>query len=214
MKLNCQKSDYMIFNQSHLYQFNTRLYIDQNLLNQVKETCLLGVKITDDLKWLKNTASLVSRCYQRMVILRNLSTFHVPVEELVNIYCLYIRSVAEQSCVLWSSSITSGEEYDLERIQKVALRIILQSDYIDYSNALYITNLHTLKARRSILSKRFALKCTKNEKTRDMFPLNLNNINTRHPEKYSVTKAKTSRLANSAIPTMQRQLNKLNENKK
>ena len=47
-----------------------------------------------------------------------------------------------------------------------------------------------------------------------MFPLNLNNINTRHPEKYLVTKAKTSRLANSAIPTMQRQLNKLNENRK
>ena len=71
-----------------------------------------------------------------MVILRNLNTFHVPVKEMVNIYCLYIRSIAEQSSVVWSSSITTGEEYDLERIQKVALRIILQSDYIDYSNAL------------------------------------------------------------------------------
>ena len=61
---------------------------------------------------------------------------------------LYIRSVAEQSCVVWSSSITVGEEYDLERIQKVALRIILHDEYRDYEYALKATNLKTLKERR------------------------------------------------------------------
>ena len=84
--------------------------MEKNLLTQVKETCLLGVKITDDLRWRQNTASLVSRCYKRMAILRNLNSFHVPVYEMINIYCLYIRSVAEQSSVVWSSSITVGEE--------------------------------------------------------------------------------------------------------
>ena len=214
MKLNCQKSNYMIFNFSNEYQFNTRLYMNQNLLSQVKETCLLGVIITDDLKWRKNTTSLVKRCYQRMVILRNLNTFHVPIGEVINIYCLYIRSVAEQSSVVWSSSLTSGEVNDLERIQKVALRIILQSEYKDYINALKVTNLQTLRVRRSLLSQRFAIKCTKNEKMNDMFPLNQTNLNTRYSEKYVVTRAKTSRLANSAIPMMQRQLNKISQNRK
>ena len=214
MKLNCQKSNYMIFNFSNEYQFNTRLYMNQNLLSQVKETCLLGVIITDDLKWRKNTTSLVKRCYQRMVILRNLNTFHVPIGEMINIYCLYIRSVAEQSSVVWSSSLTSGEVNDLERIQKVALRIILQSEYKDYINALKVTNLQTLRVRRSLLSQRFAIKCTKNEKMNDMFPLNQTNLNTRYSEKYVVTRAKTSRLANSAIPMMQRQLNKISQNRK
>ena len=213
MKLNCEKSNYMIFNFSHDYQFNTRLYMDKNLLSQVKETCLLGLKITDDLKWHKNTASLVNRCYQRMIILRNLNTFHVPREEMINIYCLYIRSVAEQSSVVWSSSITSGEINDLERIQKVALRIILKSEYIDYENALRTTNLKTLKSRRSMLSLRFAIKCTKSDKTCDIFPQNQNLTNTRHSEKYFVTKAKTSRLAKSAIPNMQRQLNVYSHNR-
>ena len=131
-KLNCDKSDYMIFNFSKQYQ---------TLLSQVKEMRLLGVIISDNLKWHSNTASLVSRCYQRMIILRNLYPFHVPVADMVNIYCLYIRSVAEQSSVVWSSSITSGEEYDLERIQKVALRIILKDNYESYKNALFLTNL-------------------------------------------------------------------------
>ena len=208
-KLNSDKSNYMIFNFSKSNQFNTRLYMNENKLTQVNQTCLLGVIISDNLKWHSNTASLVKRCYQRMIILRNLSSFHVPIHELVNIYCLYIRSVAEQSSVVWSSSITSGEEYDLERIQKVALRIILGEYYGSYQNALYITKLDTLKARRTLLNKRFAVKCTKNDLTKDMFPLAVNNVNTRHQEKYQVTRAKTNRLLVSAIPSMQRQLNQM-----
>ena len=116
MKLNSDKSNYMIFNFSKTNQFNTRLFMDEKKINEVSKTCLLGVIISENLRWHSNTASLVKRCYQRMIILRNLSSFYVPIPELVNIYCLYIRSVAEQSSVVWSSSITSGEEYDLERI--------------------------------------------------------------------------------------------------
>ena len=93
----------------------------------------------------------------------------------------------------------------------MALRIILQENYSNYTNALSLANLVTLKARRSILSKRFAIKCTKKERTKDMFPEAVHSVETRFPEKYTVTKAKTSRLAVSAIPSMQRQLNKLNK---
>ena len=205
--LNSKKSNYMIFNFSRLNQFKTRLYLDNNLLEQVTETRLLGVIITDDLKWHKNTENIVRRCYQRMVILRNLYSFNVPTAELVNIYCLYIRSVAEQSSVVWGSSITAGEEYDLERIQKVALRIILKESYVSYTNALKMTSLQTLTSRRSMLMKRFAIKCTKNTFTQDMFPLNPSTVNTRKKERYMVTHARTDRLANSAIPMMQRLLN-------
>ena len=209
MKLNGDKSNYMIFNFSRNYQFNTRLYLENNILEQVKETRLLGVIVSDNLSWHSNTANLVKRCYQRMLILKNLYKFSIPVEELVNIYCLYVRSVAEQSSVVWSSSLTKGQEYDLERVQKVALRLILGENYICYDNALFLTGLKNLRSRRSDLSLNFAQKCTKNERALDMFPLKpLNNVNTRKQEKYLVTKCKTSRLAKSAIPSMQTQLNR------
>ena len=144
-----------------------------------------------------------------MTILRNLATFHVPVLEMVNIYCLYIRSVGEQSSVVWSSSLTVGEQNDLERVQNVALRLILGQNHVNFENALYLANLETHKTRRVQLSKRFAYKCTQNDLLCDMFPLSEHNVNTRYSEKYLVTKARTNRLAISAIPTMQRQLNKL-----
>ena len=57
-----------------------------------------------------------------MLILTNLSSFSVPQKELIHIYTLYIQSVVEQACIVWHSSITKGESYDLERIQKVALK--------------------------------------------------------------------------------------------
>ena len=76
-----------------------------------------------------------------MLILKKLYQFSIPVEDMVHIYCMYIRSIAEQSSVVWSSSLTKGEEYDQERIQKVALRIIFSNNYITYEHALSVTNL-------------------------------------------------------------------------
>ena len=142
-----------------------------------------------------------------MTILRNLYPFDIPLSDLISIYSLYIRSVAEYSSVVWSSSITEGECLELERIQKVALRSILKEDYVTYSHALSVTNLQTLKERRKILLTRFAVKCAKNPKTSEMFPRKANLKNLRNPETFQVTKAKTDRLAFSAIPTMQRLLN-------
>ena len=84
-----------------------------------------------------------------------------------------------------------------------SLRLILKENYISYENALEATNLQTLETRRQDLCKRFAVKCAKNQRTSEMFPLDL----TRHSNKYKVTFAKNERLLNSAIPQMQRILN-------
>ena len=95
------------------------------------------------------------------------------------------------------------------RIQKVALCIILKEDYLSYADALSVTHLTTLKARRQQLMEKFALKCTKNPLTKDMFPRNPSSVNTRNKEPFLVTKARTDRLKYSAIPSMQRILNKI-----
>ena len=142
-----------------------------------------------------------------MMILHNLFQFCLPVKEMVNIYVLYIRSILETSAVVWHSSITKKERMEIERVQKVALRIILGSDFENYPAALEITGLSTLDDRRKGLCKQFAKNCTKNPKMYQLFPLNKISKNTRNPEKYFVTPASTDRLARSAIPYMQRLLN-------
>ena len=71
-----------------------------------------------------------------MSLLHRLYDFAVPVQDLVEIYVLYIRSVLESSAVVWNSSLTQGQEKEIERVQKVALRIILKDQYENYENAL------------------------------------------------------------------------------
>ena len=91
-----------------------------------------------------------------MSILRKLFEFNIPREDLVLIYTMYIRSVLEYNSNVWFSSITMEEREDIERVQKVACRIILKDEYSGYSEALKSLNLISLSDRRQILAKRFA----------------------------------------------------------
>ena len=142
-----------------------------------------------------------------MIILKNLFSFGVSTGDLVQIYTLSIRSVVEQCAVVWHSSITQKERIELERIQKVALRIILKQDYVGYNHALKTTGLETLNDRRQKLCLNFAKKCVRNEQTKKMFPVKNHQRNTRKQEKYVVPFSKTERFGKSAIPYMARLLN-------
>ena len=55
-----------------------------------------------------------------MEILRRVSSFGASVEDLKDIYILFVRSLLEQSAVVWHSSLTKDNEQDLERVQKNA----------------------------------------------------------------------------------------------
>ena len=72
-KLNVDKSKVMIFNFCEDYQFSTRLYIGNSLLDTIYETKLLGTIVTSDLKWSSNTNMLVRKAFMRMQILHKLN---------------------------------------------------------------------------------------------------------------------------------------------
>ena len=69
MKLNIKKTKNMIFNFTKKYQFTTKLTVNQEPIEIVKETKLLGTYITDDLKWNRNTEEIVKSAWKRMQLL-------------------------------------------------------------------------------------------------------------------------------------------------
>ena len=102
---------------------------------------------------------------------------------------------------------------DLERFQKCAVKVILGKEYEKfetYEDALSKANLDALENRREELCKKFATKCLKNEKARNIFPTSFktHKMSTRDEEPYEVKFAHTGRLQKSAVPFMQRLLNK------
>ena len=84
---------------------------------------------------------------------------------------------------------------DLERVQKNALKIIMQDKYQDYGSALEKLNLESLYDRRERLCLKFACKTVKNDQVKHLFPLNQSDpyTMTRNIEKYRVTMANTDR---------------------
>ena len=145
-----------------------------------------------------------------MRILCKIVDFSAPLNDLVIIYIMYVRSILEQSCPLWHSSLTQEDSDNLERVQKCAAKTILQENYTTYEESLEFLMLAKLSSRREKLCLRFALNCSENPLTKELFPLNQkSHMETRKSEKYQVFHANTERLRNSTVPYLQRLLNTL-----
>ena len=209
MVINERKSKNMIFNFTKNYQFSTRLELDGKILETVQEAKLLGTIVTSDLKWDENTNCIVRKANQRMELLRKISSFGASLDDLKNIYILYIRSLLEQSCTVWHSGLTAENSEDLERVQKSSLKIILKEKFQSYEHALSLLDLDSLAERRELLCLQFARKCLKNEKMKKFFPKNKKShpMITRNEETFEVNNVHTERLKNSPIIYMQRLLN-------
>ena len=158
MVLNEKKTKVMVFNFTDNHQFSTRIKLNDENLEIVKYAKLLGVIISDNLKLDENTNYLVKRANSRMELLRKVASFGTSIEEKKNIYILYIRSILEQSCVVWHSSLTAENAQELERIQKAAVRIILGKNFENYEEALEKIDLQPLNVRRDDLCLKFAQK--------------------------------------------------------
>ena len=146
-----------------------------------------------------------------MSMLTKLKYVGVSTEDLLEIYILFIRSITEYCSVVFHSILTVEEATDIERIQKVSLKIILDDNYVSYAAALEMTNLETLYDRRERRCLNFALKCLKHPINKELFPKNkilgTEAIRIRHREPYQVNFARTVRYRNSSIPYCQRKLN-------
>ena len=209
MKINETKTKTMIFNYSKKYQFTTELKIEDEPIEVIDQTRLLGTIITSDLKWDANCKNIIKKVNARMALLRKVSKFGAGIEDLKTIYILFIRSLLEQSATVWHSSLTNDNTKDLERVQKTALRIILGNRYKSYTNALNILNLQSLSDRRRSLCLNFAKKSAIHPKFKHNFPLNekSHRMKLRKIEKFKVFRAFSARFRKSSIIYMQKLLN-------
>ena len=85
----------MIFSIRAQENLNTRLAVNNHVLDKIPVTQLLGVWISEDLSWAKNTKELCRKAYSRMSMLTKLRYVGVSTEDLIEIYILFIRSTRE-----------------------------------------------------------------------------------------------------------------------
>ena len=180
------------------------------------EARVLGVIISDDLKFERNTQDICKRAFARISMLTKLKYVGVSTPDLVDVFSLFIRSLLEYCCVVWHPTLTQDQSYDIERVQRTALKVILGDEYIDYESSLMECGLETLHSRRQKRCLTFGLRSLKHSKHKAMFPVSNQSDGTkvRLKNKFHVNFAHKTRYQKSSIPYIQNMLNEHFRNKK
>ena len=137
------------------WKFTTDLKLKSESLNIVDEAKLLGLILTSDLKWNRNTQKIVKDANSRMRMLHITSKFIKNKQDLIHINKTFIRSKLEYCCTVWHSSLSKTNVNDIERIQKSAVKLILKENYENYECALKLLNLdrYFIQKERKIVLK-------------------------------------------------------------
>ena len=122
-------------------------------VDRVSTFKLLGVHISNDLKWTQHIDTVTSKIASRLYFLRLLKRAGVTYSDLMSFYCTVIRPIVEYASPVWHTSLTAAQSDILESLQKRAMNIIFPGD--NYTVALTIAGVDTLRSRRETLTRRF-----------------------------------------------------------
>ena len=152
------------------------LILNGNLIKSVSSIKLLGVIITEDLKWEENTSLICTKVNKKLYMISKLKGFGLQTEELMTFWKVVLRPITEYAAPLWHSGLCDIDTKRLEKLQKKVLGMILGTKYIEnkryysilgepvpYNLALQKYGLTTLQQRREVLTQKFALETVKNE---------------------------------------------------
>lgn len=175
---------------------------------------LLGVILSSDLKWSKNSEYITKKGFSRLWMMRRLKRIGASQNDLLDTYIKQVRSLLELAVPVWQPALTNYDRTQIERVQKTAFSIILGKRYESYKSALGVLEMDTLEDRRKTLCLKFAQKASVHPSFKSWFqesnqqsrPRRLNDI----PDKYVEPYARTDRFKDSAIPYLTRLLNEHN----
>ena len=123
------------------------LTINHKELEIVSHAKVLGVIISNDLKWNSHIECVINRNSKRLYFLRQLKRAKLPRGDMIYFYCSCIRSIIEYAAPVFHYALPRYLSDDFERIKKRALFIILGPE-ISYRDGLEITKLCPLSDRR------------------------------------------------------------------
>ena len=155
--------------------------------------------VTQDLRWQRNTDYICSKARAKLWIIRRLIQFDLDTHTLFDVYCKEIRSIVEMAVPVWHSSLTKKQSMEIERIQKLAFRLILRNDYVNYQLACSTLSALTLAERRIQICRKFAFKNLKSQNP--LFSPCEMNMKTRNKNKIvKEFRCNTNRYKNSSLP--------------
>lgn len=166
---------------------------------------ILGIKITNDLKWNVHIADVTKRASGRLFMLSMLKRHGLCIKDLVTVYVGFIRPLLEYAVPVWHPGLFEKQHNALERIQKRACRIIFGTSFSSYDESLKKCNLTELRTRRDAICLDFAKKLYSSKEFRKWLP-QLRSEATgrilRNANHMTTPGSRTNRYSESPIPFM------------
>ena len=143
VKLNSKKCKKLRISFAKDQQDFHPIVIDGQSLEVVKSAKLLGVKLTNNLRWNEHINDTIKMASKRLFFLIQLKRAKVSSKDLVLFYIrTCIRSVLTYAIPVFFDGLPKYLKIELERVQKRAFSII--SPNIAYSQALQEANIPTI----------------------------------------------------------------------
>ena len=175
MRVNESKSKLMKFSFSRTKDFPAEVNVNGTLLEVKKKLKILGVILMPNLKWNDNTEYICKKAYSKMWAMRRMKAMGLDSFTLIDFYLKEVRVHLELAVPVWHSGLTISLSRDIERVQCVAIGIVLGQSEFHYIQACSSLGLKPLFIRRQELCERFALKTASPESRHsDLFQLEKN----------------------------------------
>jgi len=109
-----------------------RFIIGDLTVDRVSQFKLLGITVSDKLKWNDHVANICFKLNKHLHFLKQLKRAGMSTNDLMFFYQAVIRPVAEYACPVWHSGLTVDQSDRIESIQRRAMKIIFNDCvYID-----------------------------------------------------------------------------------
>ena len=181
-----------------------------NRIRSSEHANYLGVTIDADCTFKTHVDNIKRKIRARSWALNSLRQNGFSEEELVKIYCVYVRPLAEYASVVWGTMITGEQAEKLEKQQTQSLKNIYGLG-ISARKMRSRARVPLLKERREEALNKFANKCQKNPRFTHWFPECIQSGRVRRSvagsRTYEIPIIRTDRHWNSPKNAMRRCLN-------
>ena len=211
MVINQKKTHIMCINFRKSLQFPPIFSIgDCKQLDIVKQTKLVGIIVSDNLRWNAHVEYMCLKASKKIWQLRRLKILNLGHDILLDFYCKEIRSILEFGVTVWNSGITGKLSDQIERIQKICVNTILCDTLWDipYDVGCTLLEIEPLKYRRTDLCIKFIQKASCDPRHADLFSPYPTHLNTRQEKPlYREFSCRTGRFFDSPLCYLTRLLN-------
>ena len=210
MKINEKKTQLLVISPpngcSTRAEFTTQ---DGNRIESVDEMRLVGFTFGSTPGAGSHIDALAERYRRKKWMLYHLREAGFKGDNLFKLYACYVRSIIEYCSPVYHSLLTAGQEDQLERLQRHAIRVCYGYE-VPVEVHMEVANISTLKARRVKRVDKFIRKAAANQRFSSWFPpRDRSGMELRNRREIRETSALTNRRFNSPLAFIKRRANEL-----